>query len=237
MAGNDERPIARRRTKEEREASVNRYVELLRRSIVPPAGGAAYVAERVSRLLSELNRASSAVPIDVVQERRRYVWVLTQLSKFIKEIGGTFEQASYIRDLAQMLDDLDRGVVHPVMQSCQYGSGKRGDVSTVWRARGQVATGLEALLLSEPGMSRQVAAKSALKDLPRIDRLMATKSKNSLKAVLSWHDDFCRGQSRSKNSEWADTLELGGELLKLCAGNPVALKDLARIQFRLASRI
>jgi hypothetical protein len=207
----------------------------------PPVAGMAYVADRVVQLLSDLNRASSAVPVGVTvtpeRERRRYIFVLTHLSKFVQEIGGTSEQSRYISDLALALNDLDLGVVHPVLKSCEYGSGKRGDVSKLWRARGRVATGLEALIRS--GMSRPEAAKSALKDFPHIKHLMTAKSKNPVSAVLSWNDDFCRGsgKSRIKNREWADTLEVGTEFLNLCAGRPDDLKRLARNLFHLASRI
>jgi hypothetical protein len=193
-----------------------------------------YFAERVFQLLSDLNKASDAVPADVAQERRRQVRVLKRLSQYIRQIGGTFEQAHYIRDIAQTFDDL--GVTHPGMRPHKYG--KRADTSAVWRARGQVATGLEALTRS--GMSRPEAAKSALKDLPRIKRLLAAKSKDPLKAVLSWHDEFrrsCEGKGRSKNRELADTLEVGREFLEKYADNPVALRNLARTQFRIASRI
>jgi hypothetical protein len=189
-------------------------------------------------LLSELERASSAVPASPKNERERYILILVALSKFVRKVGGTLEQSRHICELAQLLDDLDRGIVGSALEPTRFGKGRTGDSSLVWEARGRVAMGLDALI--RLGKSRQDAAKSALRDFPGIRRLMTAKSKNSVAGMLSWHDEFLRskaGKGRSKNSYLANTFDIGAEFLEQCVGSPVLLRRFAQIHFERASRI
>jgi hypothetical protein len=189
-------------------------------------------------LLSELERASSAVPASPKNERQRYIYILVALSKFVRKVGGTLEQSRHICELAQLLDDLDRGIVGSALEPTRFGKGRTGDSSLVWEARGRVAMGLEALI--RLGKSRQDAAKSALHDFPGIRRLMTAKSKNSVAGMLSWHDEFLRrkaGKGRSKNSYLANTFDIGAEFLEQCVRSPVLLRRFAQIHFARASRI
>jgi hypothetical protein len=191
-------------------------------------------------LLSELERASSAGPASPENERKRYIYILVALSKFVRKVGGTLEQSRHIAELAQHLADLDLGIVSPVLKPARFGKGKTGDSSLVWGARGSVATGLEALIRLGIGKSRKDAAKSALRDHPGISRLMTAKSKNSVDAMLSWHDEFLRwqaGKGRIKNRYLADTFAIGAEGLELAAGSSVLLRRFAQLQFARASRI
>jgi hypothetical protein len=189
-------------------------------------------------LLSELERASSAVPASPKNERERYIYILVALSKFVRKVGGTLEQSRHIVELAQLLDDLDRGIVGRALEPTGFGKGRTGDSSLVWEARGRVALGLEALI--RLGKSRQDAAKSALHDFPGISHLMTAKSKNSVAGMLSWHDEFLRwkvGKGRSKNSYVANIFNTGAEALEQCVGSPVLLRRFAEIHFVRASRI
>ena len=189
-------------------------------------------------LLSELERASSAEPASPKNERERYIYIQVALSKFVRKVGGTLEQTRHIWELAQQLDDLDRGIVGPALKPARFGKGKTGDSSLVWGARGGVAMGLEALI--RLGKPREEAAKSALRDFPSISRLMTAKSKNSVAAMLSWHDEFLRrqaGKGRIKNSYLANIFDIGAEGLEMCAGSAVLLRRFAQNQFARASRI
>jgi hypothetical protein len=184
-------------------------------------------------LLSELERASSAVPASPKNERERYIYILVTLGKFVRKAGGTVEQVRHIAELARHLADLDRGIVGPVLKPARFGKGKRGGSSLVWEARGRVALGLEALI--RLGKSRKDAAKSALHDFPGIRRLMTAKS-----SMLSWHDEFLRwkaGKGRNKNSYLANIFKIGAEFLEQCVGSPALLRRFAQIHFTLASRI
>jgi hypothetical protein len=196
------------------------------------------LSSAVRWLLFELERASSAEPASPKNERERYIYIQVALSKFVRKVGGTLEQTRHIWELAQQLDDLDRGIVGPALKPARFGKGKTGDSSLVWGARGGVAMGLEALI--RLGKSREEAAKSALRDFPSISRLMTAKSKNSVAAMLSWHDEFLRrqaGKGRSKNSYLANIFDIGAEGLEMCAGSPVLLRRFAQNQFARASRI
>jgi hypothetical protein len=51
------------------------------------------------------------VPASPKNERERYIYILVALSKFVRKVGGTVEQSRHIYELAQLLDDLDRGIV------------------------------------------------------------------------------------------------------------------------------
>jgi hypothetical protein len=193
-------------------------------------------------LLSELERASSAEPASPKNERERYIYIQVALSKFVRKVGGTLEQTRHIWELAQHLADLDLGIVSPVLKPARFGKGKTGDRSLVWGARGSVAMGLEALIRlgKSLGESREDAADSALRDLPGISRLMTAKSKNSVAAMLSWHDEFLRwqaGKGRIKNRYLANIFGTGAEGLEMCAGSPALLRRFAQNQFARASRI
>ena len=201
----------------------------------------ACVTRCVAHLLCDLERAASAKVDGVKQERLRYIFILTKLSKFVQDVGAPLEPSIYIRDLALALHDLETGVVNPILTREKVGN--RGSSSKIWRSRAAIAVGLEALIRA--GMSRQVAAATALKDLPRIKRLMTKKSKTPTKAILSWYDDLCRDerrikngqQRRIKNGEWTDSLKVGIEFVNASGEDRDSLRTLARIQFRRASRI
>jgi hypothetical protein len=196
------------------------------------------LSSAVRWLLSELERASSPEPASPKEERERYIYIQVALSKFVRKVGGTFEQTRHIWELAQQLSDLDHGIVSPALKPAGFGKGKTGDSSLVWGARGSVAMGLEALI--RLGEFREDAAKAALRGFPRISRLMTAKSKNSVDAMLSWHDEFLRwqaGKGRIKNRYLAGQFHIGAEALELCAGSPTLLGRFAQIYFDRASRI
>jgi hypothetical protein len=198
------------------------------------------LSSAVRRLLSELEKASSPEPASPKEERERYILIQVALSKFVRKVGGTFEQTRHIWELAQQLDDLDRGTVSPALKPTGFGKGKTGDSSLAWGARGGVAIGLEALIRLRVEESREDAAKAALRDFPRISRLMTAKSKNSVDAMLSWHTEFLRwraGKGRIKNRYLTDQFRIGAEALELCAGSPARLGRLAQLYFDRASRI
>src|SRR5262249_20410688 len=50
----------------------------------------------LDQLLSELQRASSAVPASPKHERERYICILVALGQFVRKVGGTLEQVSHI---------------------------------------------------------------------------------------------------------------------------------------------
>jgi hypothetical protein len=198
------------------------------------------LSSAVRWLLSELERASSLEPASPKEERERYIYIQVALSKFVRKVGGTFEQTRHIWELAQQLSDLDHGIVSPALKPAGFGKGKTGDSSLVWGARGSVAMGLEALIRLGEFRDREDAAKAALRGFPRISRLMTAKSKNSVDAMLSWHDEFVRwqaGKGRIKNRYLAGQFHIGAEALELCAGSPTLLGRFAQIYFDRASRI
>jgi len=73
-----------------------------------------------------LNVNVSAVPASPKDERARHIYILVALSKFVRKVGGTLEQSRHICELAQHLDDLDRGIVGPVLKATRFGKGKAG---------------------------------------------------------------------------------------------------------------
>src|SRR5262249_3732138 len=110
-------------------------------------------------LLSELEKASSAVPASPESERQRYIYILVALSKFVRKVGGTLEQVCHIVELAQLLADLDLGIVGPALERTRFGKGRTGDSSLVWQAPGRVAVGLGARVAR--GERRQCGRKPA----------------------------------------------------------------------------
>src|SRR5262245_35267785 len=82
-------------------------------------------------LLSEVERASSAVPASPKDERARYIYILVALSKFVRKVGGTLEQSRHICELAQLLEDLDYGIVGRALEPTPFGQGKTNTICIV----------------------------------------------------------------------------------------------------------
>jgi hypothetical protein len=191
------------------------------------------LVRHVCVLLNNLDRAVQAgagEPLSPRKERERYIWLLRHLSIFIRAIG-TREQANILSDLALALADLDNGIKAPLLKATTFNA----QSSKTWRARANVAAGIVALL--RLGMTRDDAAKYALENYPRIDRLVGKKSEDPRQAVLSWYDEFTgkRSNRRMKNSVAIDVFSVTTEILATLPEHSNIQKVADRC-FQIASR-
>jgi hypothetical protein len=127
--------------------------------------------------------------------RNRYIIALGSLSNFFtligqRDIGRTFFE------LAAMLEDLKRGVVHPTLKAGI--SNGRPDRFDLWMARDTVARAIDFLIQS--GMDPSEAAAFAARSFPDLNRLKRDTGDNLTAAITSW---FRRLQDGSVTNEIA----------------------------------
>jgi hypothetical protein len=190
---------------------------------------------RALKLINDLDRAvreQSSQRINATQRRQLYVWVLTKISIFIREIGTT-KHSRLFYDLALALDDLDRGIVAPFLKPPVAHSAQS---SEKWRARANVAVGLVAL--EKAGLGRDEAARYAVREFPDIELLKSVRSSNPTKAALSWRDDFAerRSEQRLKNKEGRSAFSSGVNMLEVLTAKE-DIKAFANQHFRIAAEI
>jgi hypothetical protein len=135
-------------------------------------------------------------------ERARYGYALKAISIFLKEVDiGSYRKRLYRLVLA--LDDLNRGTVDPLLEPVKTGGTKKLNVSWVWCARANISVGILALL--KAGLTRKDAAQQAAREFPKIEKLAGlsrTNPSSTATKILSWYDDFNKGdRSKIKNQQ------------------------------------
>jgi hypothetical protein len=135
-------------------------------------------------------------------ERARYVYTLKAISTFLKEVGIASYQKRFYR-LALALDDLNRGIVDPLLEPIKTGGATDRNVSWIWCKRADASVGILALF--KAGYTRKSAAQWAARKFPEIRELAGlsrTKPSSTATKILSWYDDFNKGdRSKIKNRQ------------------------------------
>ena len=122
---------------------------------VPPAVGAAFIAERVIQLTNELELAFRAPP-QPGQERKPYIDALVAVARFARAVGSSWNAVWGLTNFAYALQDLDGGRVAPVFKPTKP-KGNPPDSSLIWMKRVRVLAAQYALHRS--GMLMEAAAK------------------------------------------------------------------------------
>jgi hypothetical protein len=110
--------------------------------------------------------------------------------------AGKVECACWLREMGDALDDLNNGVVWPVLQPAKR---KPLKPSYVYTRRAYVAAGVKALIKS--GMSRKDAAEQAIR---KVKIIRGT----SIQTVLSWMDEFGKVRGMG-NPGWFEFIRNG----------------------------
>jgi hypothetical protein len=135
-------------------------------------------------------------------ERARYAYALKAISTFLKEVGIASYQKRFYR-LALAFDDLNRGSVDPLLEPVKTGGAKDRNVSWIWCGRAHLSVGVLALL--KAGLTRKSAAQWTARKYPEIKKLAGLSRSNpssTTTKVLSWYDDFNKGdRSKIKNQQ------------------------------------
>jgi hypothetical protein len=157
--------------------------------------------ETLGRLLNQLALAfgtqqPATSKLDrATYDRARYVHALKGFSDFVTAIGSPQYQRPLFL-LAQALDDLNHGAVHPLLRPVETGGTKRHNVTSIWCARADIAVGVFAL--TRTGMTRKDAAEKAAREFPEISQLSGVKRltpASTARKIISWCEDFAKGES------------------------------------------
>jgi len=171
--------------------------------------------------------------------REYYVFVLRAVAEHISRVRppGYKAHIKQLYELALALEDLDRGIVDPLLKPSPVRGKKPANASSVWERRGRIALGVEALIST--GINRKQAAKKAARDFPAIRKLAGiepVKPRSTETMILSWYDHFKQGKVR--NSQAFALFHHGcEELQKLVArGDPDVADRLKQVARALLSK-
>jgi hypothetical protein len=180
----------------------------------PPSSSTAARAELFRLLDSAFNSASTEALAPFEELRGRHILALAIVGKFLRTTGAPKDIADQFYTLSAALNDLQRGIVHPMLMP-KKPTGRRADRSDIWRVRVTAGCGVECLMRGS--LSRHEAAKRAAKQFPALKNVLRTGT--TLKtALLRWRDAVMRGPlkdvvARGAAHEFRDFLKRVGHQL------------------------
>ena len=131
-------------------------------------------------MMVEIDEAFAAPP-QPGKERLPYTDALVAVSRFLK-FAGLSPAWKRLHELAQRLDDLDRGRVDPLLTP-NAGPGTKRDSDEKWRNRTRVLVAFKCL--TKAGMDQLRAARYIAENFPGLRTLM-TRGKKLPAAILNW---------------------------------------------------
>jgi hypothetical protein len=135
------------------------------------------------------NSPSKEILAPFEELRGRHILALAIVGKFLRKTGARKDIADQFRNLSAALHDLQRGIVHPMLDP-KKPTGRLADRSDIWRVRVVAACGVECLMRG--GLSRHEAGQRAAKGFPALKNLLRTGT--TLKtALVGWRDAVIRG--------------------------------------------
>jgi hypothetical protein len=184
------------------------------------------------------NSASTEALAPFEELRGRHILALAIVGKFLRTTGARKDIADRFYALSAALNDLQRGIVHPMLMPKKT-TGRLPDRSDIWRVRVNAGCGVECLMRG--GLSRDEAAKRAAKGFPALKNLLRTGT--TLKtALLRWRDAVMRGPlndvvARGAAREFRDFLKRIGHQLSREEFTALGEKYLKSASDRAATRL
>ena len=166
------------------------------------------LAEKYRHLAERLSRAFTAAPI-VGDERHRYVNALLAIAKFFEGLGPFDTYAEKFITLAAALNDLDNGIVRPVLKP-EPVANRIPDPIEVQVGRAYVAIAIEALIKAGNKTDEAKLFIQAREYSP-LFALATKKADNLWTAGREWRHRF--RQNRIKNVVAKKVFEAGHEHL------------------------
>jgi hypothetical protein len=152
------------------------------------------LAEKYRQLAERLNRAFTAAPI-VGDERHRYVNALLAIARFFDGMGPFDTYAEKFATLAAALNDLDSGIVRPVLKPRPV-ENRIPDPTEVWLGRAYVAIAIEALI-NAGNKTDEAKHFIQAREYSPLSVLATKKADNLWTAGQEWRYQF--RQNRVKN--------------------------------------
>jgi hypothetical protein len=189
------------------------------------------LAEKYRHLAERLSRAFTAAPV-AGNERHRYVNALLAIAKFFDGLGPFDTYAEKFITLAAALDDLDNGIVRPVLEP-EPVANRIADPIEVQVGRAYVAIAIEALIKAGNSPDEAKLFIQAIEYSP-LSALATKKANNLWTAGLGWRHRF--RQNRIKNGVAKKVFEAGHRHLKTLSSSS-DLTNTARESLSMAKRI
>jgi hypothetical protein len=165
-----------------------------------PTRSVAPLVKALAKLGDELEQAFDSQPdrISAKDQRARYVYALRAISDFLRAAGAKLPYVNRLWRLAIALDDLNQGIVDPLLKEMATGGLRPAGDTWLWCARANVALGMCVLI--ESGFNRTEAAQRAARDYPKISKLAAfDKDQGTTETkILNWYDEFRKGRAKSR---------------------------------------
>jgi hypothetical protein len=164
---------------------------------------------RIRRLAERLSRAFTAAPV-VGDERHHYVNALLAIANFFDGLGLFDTYAEKFATLAAALNDLDNGIVRPVLKPKPVAN-RIPDPIEVWVGRAYVAIAIDALIKAGNNPDEAKIFIQA-KEYSPLCALATKKADNLWTAGLEWRYRF--RQNRIKNDVAQKVFDAGHRQLK-----------------------
>ena len=189
------------------------------------------LAEKYRHLAERLSRAFTAAPV-AGDERHRYMNALLAIAKFFDGLGPFDTYAEKFITLAAALDDLDNGIVRPVLKP-EPVANRIADPIEVQVGRAYVAIAIEALIKAGNKTDEAKLFIQAREYSP-LSALATKKADNLWTAGREWRHRF--RQNRIKNVVAKKVFEAGHEHLKTLSSSSDFTK-VARLSLSMAIHI
>jgi hypothetical protein len=189
------------------------------------------LAEKYRHLAERLSRAFAAAPI-VGDERHRYVNALLAIAKFFDGLGLFDTYAEKFATLAAALNDLDNGIVRPVLKPIPVAN-RIPDPIELWVGRAYVAIAIDALIKAGNKPDEAKLFIQAREYSP-LSALATKKADNLWTAGLEWRYRF--RQNRIKNDVAQKVFDAGHRHLKTLSSSSDFTKA-ARLSLSMAMHI
>lgn len=139
----------------------------------------------VIELVSELGLAFGA-PLKPGKEREPFIDALVAVARFARAVGS--HEADWgLTVLAYTLQDLDVGIVGPLVRPGKRKGGSPPDSSVTWLMRVRVLAALEAL--RKCGMTQEKATRYINSEYPKLRRLM-TRGRDLPGTIKRWRREL-----------------------------------------------
>ncbi len=132
----------------------------------------------------------------VIQERLRCIAGLVEVARFLDSAGVGRDIANHFAKLAANLDDLERGIPHPLLTATTL-PGSPSDSTEIWEIRGQTVIGLECYIRS--GLSIPNSAKIISRKYPDL-RNICQRGSELAGSLVSWRKAFLKKDTDDNRS-------------------------------------
>jgi hypothetical protein len=171
----------------------------------------------VFELVSELGLAFNAPP-EPGKEREPFIHALVAVARFARAVG--LREAQWeLTELAHTLQDLNVGIVGPLVRPSKRKRGSPPDSSVIWIMRVRVLVAMDALQKS--GMTQEEATGHINSKYPKLRRLM-TRGRDLPGTIKRWRRELEEAKQGKFLATFAQQMiDMKGELKNRSSSRPM----------------